>query len=148
MAEPDNEEASLEHEERRLSLDTRRVGLEERRFLLEQKRSSFQAAAAKASQQAPVVPVAPVVVARPPTPPSPLANDDPKILTVAELKEARKANAAKKAPDAISTYLRKLIPQDKIAATINHEETRNAACNDASVLRARVVVGVMEHGTM
>ena len=139
-----NEETSLEHEERRLRLDIERAALEERRFSLEQRRK-----AANTLQQAPVVPVvAPVVVAQPSTPPSSPSYDAPKILTAAQLKEAAKANAAKKAPVAISTYLRRLIPQDMLAATIHNEETRNAACNDANALRAHEVVHAMQHDTM
>ena len=152
MASANDEETSLHHEERRLGLEIQRVELEERRLQLEQRRASLQAAPANdnSTQQVLVRPAplqqAPVVVARLPPP---QANDAPKILTGAELKEAAKANAAKKAPGCIGSFLRKVVPQDdNIAAVINNVDTRNAACNDANALRSREVVHIMEHVTM
>ena len=124
MASANDEETSLHHEERRLGLEIQRVELEERRLQLEQRRASLQAAPANdnSTQQVLVRPAplqqAPVVVARLPPP---QANDAPKILTGAELKEAAKANAAKKAPGCIGSFLRKVVPQDdNIAAVINN----------------------------
>ena len=134
-----NDEASLNHEERRLSLETQKVSLDERRLLLDQRRLSFQAVQ---PQQAPAV------AFRPPPPANdnllaPPANNAPKILTKAEIKEAAKVNSANKTPAPLSNFLRLLVPQHVVP-----QHDMDARCNDANALRAREVVHGMEHDTM
>lgn len=148
MASANDEEASLNHEERRLSLETQKVSLDERRLLLDQRRLSFEAAQVSVdsvvvARDARPPQQEPVVVFRPPPPANdkplaPPANNAPKILTKAELKEAAKATTLTKAPAALSNFLRLLVPQHDM----------DAHCNDANALRAREVVHAMEHDSM
>ena len=109
-----------------------------------------QAPAEQAPAEQPVAPPqAPVGAAVAPPPPPPPANDDPKILTAPEIKEAAKAASAKKAPADIRAFLKKVVPQDNLLVAMIHDvDTRSDVCNAANALRARSVVQGMEHETM